>query len=527
MKMDSHDAADQREVLAFLADPSTFAIDEPVRRIDTHGAIVFLAGRDAYKVKRAVRFPYMDFSTLAKRRIACLREIEVNRPNAPDIYLGIVPITRAPAGLELGGHGEIVEYCVHMRRFDEGATLDRLAEKDGLSRQLVASLAKAVAQAHERAPRRDSDSAQALAGLIRENGESLAENGELFPAVRVQALTNASLAIVRREKPLLEQRRKAGHVRRCHGDLHLGNIVLLKGEPVLFDALEFDEAMASIDVLYDLAYLVMDLWERGLRQAANSVLNQYLWRSEEAHLAGLAALPLFLSLRAAIRAKVVAASLAYREKPQRGKAASEAKRYFCLAEAFLAPSAPRLVAIGGLSGAGKSTIAAQLAPHVGRLPGSVHLRSDIERKRLLGAAQTARLPQSDYRPDISARVYAQVRRKAAIALASGFSVIADAVHARPEERQSIEAAARGAGAAFAGLWLEAPTATRIARVEGRRDDASDATGEVARRQGDIEVGELAWRRIEAAGETPSTLRDALAALAIAGAEPLAGGSPGD
>jgi predicted kinase len=221
-----------------------------------------------------------------------------------------------------------------------------------------------------------------------------------------------------------------------------------------------------------------------------------------------------MSLRAAIRAKVIAASLQYRETRQREKLAADAGRYFALAEAFLAPEAPRLVAIGGLSGAGKTTIAGELAPHIGRRPGAVHLRSDIERKRLFGAAQTERLPQADYQPDTSARVYAELRRKAGMALATGFSVIADAVHQRREDRKAIADAARDAGALFDGLWLEAPLALRIERVEKRSDDASDATPEVARRQAGVEIGEMSWRRIEAGGDTASTVGKALEALGI-------------
>ena len=515
MKSDLGSGAAQNEVHAFLANPATHGLDRPVTRIDTHGAVVFLAGDEAYKVKRAVRFPYMDFSTLEKRRTACLREIEVNRLNAPGIYLGAIPMTRGGDGrVEFNGSGQVLEYCVHMRRFDESATLDRLAREAIFTHQLIASLAKAVAEAHKQAPQRNRDSVSDLAGLIRENGESLTRAPELFPLERVQALTAASLAMLQRNEALLAERAKAGLVRRCHADLHLGNIVLLHGAPVLFDALEFDEAMASIDVLYDLAYLVMDLWERGFPQAANSLLNQYLWQTDEAHLAGLATLPMFLSLRAAIRAKVVAASLPYREMSQRKKLEREASRYFALAEDFLKPAAPRLVAIGGLSGAGKSTIATEVAPSLGRRPGAIHLRTDIERKRLFGAAPTERLPQSDYRADISAKVYAEVRRKAGIALAAGSSVIADAVHARREEREAIAATARDAGARFDGLWLEVPLTLRIERIESRDSDASDATAEVALQQAGTELGDLGWPRIEASADAVATIRKALSALAI-------------
>jgi uncharacterized protein len=206
----------------------------------------------------------------------------------------------------------------------------------------------------------------------------------------------------------------------------------------------------------------------------------------------------------------------YRETSQREKLAREARRYFALAEEFLGPAPPRLVAIGGLSGTGKTTIAAGLAPSLGRLPGGLHLRADIERKRLFGAAQTVRLPQSYYSPEISAKVYAEVRHKAEIALASGFSVIADAVHVRPEEREAIAATARNAGARFDGIWLEVSMTARIERVEGRGNDASDASAQVARRQAGIELGNLSWVRIEASRDVSSTIGSALSALAQRG-----------
>ena len=510
--MNIHDAADQGEVFTFLADPATHGAEEPVRRIDTHGAAVFLAGADAYKVKRAVRYPFMDFSTLEKRKAACERELAVNRDNAPGIYLGCVPITRSAAGLALGGDGEVVEWAVHMRRFDELATFDHLAEQGRLTQRLIAALAHVVARAHDRAPRRDVDAAAALERYIVENAQSFSETPDLFEPAAVQSLTDGCLSLLRRLAPLLLERRQAGHVRRCHGDLHLRNIVLLDGEPVLFDALEFDEALATGDVLYDLAFLVMDLWERGLTQAANSVLNHYLWSSPEAHLEGLALLPLFLSVRAAIRAKVTAASLPYLPQAAADAAAADARRYFALAESCIVPGRKRLVAIGGLSGTGKTTVAAALAPSIGGIPGAVHLRTDIERKRMLGAAETEHLPQAGYDPAMSAKVYAELRRKARLALGSGFSVVADAVHAHEDERDGEEAEARAAGVPFDGLWLDAPLELRIERVEGRRDDASDATPGYVRRQASTATGEIAWRRVDASGATSIVVEQALAIL---------------
>ena len=225
---------------------------------------------------------------------------------------------------------------------------------------------------------------------------------------------------------LLDRRRAAGKVRHCHGDLHLRNICLLDGKPTLFDCLEFDEALASIDVLYDLAFLLMDLEHRGLGHFANRVFNRYLDRSEEDD--GLAAMPFFLSLRAAIRAHVTATALEHAAHAAAGaKMACDARRYLGLAERFLQPQPCRLVAIGGLSGTGKSTLAAGLAPELGLRPGARVLRSDVTRKLLLGVDPEERLPATAYTRETSARVYDALRRKAAMGLAAGYTVIIDAV----------------------------------------------------------------------------------------------------
>ncbi|HQS11021.1 MAG TPA: AAA family ATPase [Xanthobacteraceae bacterium] len=513
--MDSHVVADQNPVFAFLAEPSTHG-GAPVSRIDTHGAAVFLAGDLAYKVKRAVAFPYMDFSTLEKRRAACERELEVNRANAPGIYLGVVPIVRtanglAPGGLALGSAGVPVDYAVKMRRFDEARTLDRL-EREAFTPALLAALAGAVHAAHARAPVIGdmADAAAPLARIIEQNAVDFADNPELFAPDAARALTHATSDALAAVAPLLRTRAAQGYVRRCHGDLHLRNIVLLEGAPVLFDAIEFNDDIAICDVLYDLAFLLMDLWERGLPGAANAVLNRYLWAGPAEHYAGLAALPLFLSLRAAIRAKVQAAGLAHVPDERQATARGEIAHYFAQARAFLAPAKPLLLAIGGLSGTGKSTLAAALAPGMGRAPGAVILRSDIERKRMAGVGETETLPPHAYTPEATQAVYERMRLRAALALAAGQAVIADAVHARPQEREAIEAVAGTTSADFLGLWLDAPIGTLIARVEQRRGDASDATAEVVRRQADYDLGAMSWHRIEASAGAEGKARAALA-----------------
>jgi uncharacterized protein len=510
-----HVVADQSEVAAFLGDSATHSVAGPVKRFETHGAMVFLAGENAYKLKRAVKFPFMDFSTPEKRRLACEAEVSVNRPNAPDLYLGVRPVTRSGGRLALGGEGEAVDWVVHMRRFDEEQTLDRVAARGELSDKLIAELVAAVLASHGRALMRPGEPAvAALHRYVGENTQAFAETPDLFPPQSAAALSAAARHRLSELEPLLLDRGRAGWVRRCHGDLHLRNLVLIDGKPTLFDAVEFDESIATGDVLYDLAYLLMDLWQAGLRPEANRVLNRYLWAgAADDHLAGLAAMPLFLSLRAAIRAKVVAAALPHLKGKERDGRRAEARRDFDLAVAFLQPAPARLIAVGGLPGTGKSTLAARLAAEIGCPPGAVHLRSDIERKLLFGVAETERLPEAAYSRETTDRVYDRLRHKATLALEAGHSVIADAMHGDEAERVAIRGVAEETGAPFQGLWLEAPVPVLLDRVARRSGDASDATAEVVRRFAETEAAPADWHRVPAAVGLDTVITAAQTALA--------------
>jgi hypothetical protein len=495
----------QEAVFRFLADPKTHKQSEPVQRVDTANAVVFLAGADVYKVKRAVKFPFMDLSTLDKRREACEAEIDVNRPLAPQIYLSAVPITRRGQTFALGGGGEIVEWVVHMRRFEENATLDHVADREGVSDAIIDKLALAIRRMHARAPLRDAArAAHALETYIEQNRAAFAERPDLFdppPARKLTVDSRLAFAIVR---PILLKRGEAGFIRRCHGDLHLRNIVLIDGEPTLFDAVEFSDEIASGDVLYDLAFLLMDLEERGLRAAANPLFNRYLAPEPSEALTGLIALPLFLSLRAAIRAKVEAASAERLEGEKFDETRALARRYFDCAVRFLAYVPPRLLAVGGLSGVGKSALAQALAPEIGRAPGSLWLRSDVERKAMFGIGETVRLPASAYASDVTRDVYERLIVKARTALRAGQGVLIDATFAAAAERSAAAAAATEAGVAFAGLFLDAPLATRLERIGSRRADASDADADVARRQTAEPLGERGWTLVDASGRLSDT-----------------------
>jgi uncharacterized protein len=503
----ARECSSQETVFAFLMGLTTHP---PVRRIDTHAASVFLAGPRALKVKRAVRFPFLDYSTLAKRKAACEAEISVNRPFAPQIYRGVVALTRDGNGsLNIDGDGTPVEYAVEMARFDESQTIDHLAEAGTPDLDLVCGIADAIAASHARAAPASAEP------WIKSIPSLLAGNTDAFRAAAwirreiVDELDGTSQSAFLRIRKLLQQRGENGFVRHCHGDLHLGNIVLIGHKPVLFDAIEFDPLMASIDVLYDLAFPIMEFLHYQHQAAANVLLNRYLTVTSDEN--ALAALPLFLSMRAAIRAKVLYDRLA-QDCSDQASVAVTAHAYFELAHRLIHPQAPKLVAIGGLSGTGKSVLARDLAPAVEPLPGAVVLRSDIARKQRFQARETQRLPSSAYQPEITKQVYEVLMRRAGQILAQGHSVIVDAVFARQSERAAIREVARTLHVPFIGLFLVADLATRMQRVGGRKGDASDATPEIAGLQEGYDIGAVDWAAIDASGTPEQALQGAKAEL---------------
>jgi len=508
------------DVIGFLSSPGSYGdAAGPIERIDTHGASIFLVGDDAWKVKRPVKLPYFDFSTPEKRRHFLERELLVNRDNAPTIYRGLVPVCRASDGsLSFGGEGEPVEWVLHMRRFPQDQLLLAHVRRDGMDGRLAEKLADIVAASHVRAPVRTCrDGDERIARIIRQVRDALKAAPDLVPPATANRFGNRADRELQRAARSLRMRGERGYVRRCHADLHLGNIVLLDGEPVLFDALEFDEELATIDVLYDLAFLIMDLIQNGQRPAAQRVLDRYLHRTDApATLYGLAALPLFLALRAGVRALVTidrqrqmkpVADSSGRVLPD-CESRAQVMAYVNAALDFLSPPPAQLVAIGGLSGTGKTTLARALSPEIGAAPGAIHLRTDVERKAIFGVDPLTPLGPEAYTPEVTAEVYASVVQKAKIALRSGHSVVVDAVFARPDERQAVASAAERLKVPFVGLWLTAPSDTLKDRVANRRNDASDATVAVVERQLSYSTGPISWVPIDAGAGSDHTLREA-------------------
>jgi aminoglycoside phosphotransferase family enzyme/predicted kinase len=501
---------DQTAVIDFLGAASTHG-GATVERIDTHASIVFLAAARAYKLKRAVRFDYLDFSTSERRRRLCEAEVRLNRRTAPTLYRGVVAVTHQDDGsYALGGNGKPVDWLVEMNRFPQEASFDRLASVGALGVELMSPLAAAIADFHKSAEHRSDHGGKAgMSWVIEGNAAGFAEfGGSCLSPSAANRVTDDSRRELDRRGEMLERRRESGFVRQCHGDLHLRNIVLLNTSPTLFDAVEFNDEISCTDVFYDLAFLLMDLWRRKLPRHANVVWNRYL--VETADFGGVALLPLFLSCRAAVRAKTSATAAQLQcDGQRRTELEGMAREYLAMAEHLLHPPYPCVVAVGGFSGSGKSTLALSLAPSVGAVPGAVVLRSDEMRKRLCGVPLLQRLSLEGYSSHVSERVYSTLAEQAALVLRAGHSVVVDAVYARAADRRVIEQVAEAASVPFIGLWLEAPESELIARTEQRRSDASDADASVVRMQRAHDTGDIRWSSLDASVPAASVLSTAI------------------
>ncbi len=499
--------SDQAEVFAFLGRGQH---GQPPKRIDTHISIVFLEPDRVLKVKRAVRLPFLDYSTLDKRKRACEQELAVNRRYAPQLYRQVVPITRDGGRLEINGRGIPIEWALEMARFDETKTFDQLCASGSFNADLADQLADVMLAAHEHAEiSAGSTWLPSIAGIIDRNTQKFCGQAVLFGDAieQLHALSHQQLAA---NRDLLQRRATAGLVRHCHGDAHLGNIGRIDERPVLFDAIEFDPAIANIDVLYDSAFPIMDFLHFRQCGAANRLFNAYLRKTWRSNADSLRLFPLFLSMRAAIRSHVLFTKC--EQVAGDASIATQAKSYFELALQLILPAKPSFVVIGGRSGTGKTVLARNLAGLPSPSPGAVVLRSDIIRKELFGVDDLVTLPESAYRADVSERVYRIMFERARDIAAQGFSVVLDAAFLQQGERDAVALAAQQSGATFRPIFLTANSAVRESRVAARREDASDATREIAARQERMDIGRLDWPTVDASGSPEQTLERSAAKI---------------
>jgi aminoglycoside phosphotransferase family enzyme/predicted kinase len=466
------------------------AVHPPVRLVETHISWVLLTGEYAYKVKKPLRLSFLDYSTLERRRELCHEELRLNTRHAPGLYVGVSTISGAAEAPRVDGEGPPVEYAVRMRQFEAGEELGALIAAGAVGAGELTSLGEDVAALHQRASRAPHGSRFGHPDTVRrvtlDNFAELRRLPECAPEHgSLERLEAGVGALFERGRPLMQARRDAGDVRECHGDLHCGNVVRWDGRLTPFDGIEFDPALRFIDVVNDVAFLTMDLAERGrpdLRQAALQA-----WCEASGDFAALPLLPYYECYRALVRAKV--AALGALQAPA-GSHAREAtvttcRRYLDWAAWRLAPRRPALVLTCGLSGSGKTWLARTIAPSLGAL----HLRSDVERKRLAGLA-----PHEDSRsePDggiytleFNARTYERLEHCAAAALAGDEPVIVDAAFLRRGERLRFLELATSAGVRAVILHCRAPAGTlrqRVAARQASRSDASEAGLDVLARQ---------------------------------------------
>ncbi len=477
-------------LIAGLLEPQAYP--HPVAQvvlIETHISWVLLAGDFAYKVKKPVDFGFVDFSTLQRRHDFCQEELRLNRRLAPQMYLDVVAITGSPAAPRIGGDGPVLEWAVKMQRFRAEDELGALAARGALQAGHIEALARLVADFHAQARAHPPDPGWGSADTVLEhwlgNFEQIADSG-LAEAQRprLQALEAWTRQQHARLAPLIERRRAEGFVRECHGDLHLGNVVLMDGQPLPFDALEFDPALRWTDVIAEIAFTAMDLERFGRPDLAGRFLDAWLERSGD--FAGLALLPAMLAYRAMVRAKVSVLSAVQAPDPaQREAALAQMRACLALAERFAAPRARALAIATGVSGSGKSRLALELVEH----GGWVRIRSDVERKRLAGrpALQSAASApgQGLYTAARSDQVYRRLATLAREVLHAGYPVLVDATFLERARRDALRAVAVDCAAGFAILAVDAPEPVLRQRVLARAAagaDPSDATIEVLERQ---------------------------------------------
>jgi hypothetical protein len=469
--------SDYALMIAGLQSPAAYPHPaERLTHLETHASHVFLAGGFAYKVKKPVNLGFLDFSTLERRRFFCGEELRLNRRLAPDTYLSVVPITGTPEAPRVAGLGEALEYAVMMRRFPQSALLSRRRVTPDIVDRIAERLAAfhaTIAAAPADSPYGTPDTVlSALLDTIADLAKGPVGAAE---AGRIQSLS----AWVRINFPglrgLIERRRRDGWVRECHGDLHRDNIAEVDGHLIIFDGIEFDPALRWIDTINEVAFLAMDLAHAEAQPLARRFINHYLERTGD--YGGVGLLDLYRLYRAMVRAKVTGIRLS-----QPGMEANEVLhhraefgRYLAQAEVYTATHRPRLILTHGRSGSGKTHLAVILREHL-RL---IHVRSDIERKRLFGlppeAGAGAAAGSGIYTAEATRRTYGRLLELAASILRAGYSVLVDATFLGRAQRRPFLDLARDLGVRCTILAIEAPDAILRARVAKRLAEGCDAS----------------------------------------------------
>jgi aminoglycoside phosphotransferase family enzyme/predicted kinase len=460
---------------------------ESLELIETHISWVILTGDFVYKIKKPVNFGFLDFSTLEKRQNFCEQELALNRRLAPDIYLDVVSISGTPDKPVINGGGDAFEYAVKMAQFPQSAQLDHMLAAGQLKIEHMNAIAGMVADFHQAVEVADEamdyGNSEAVYQPVEENFRQIAEHLDTAPyADTLGMLRSWSQSAFIKLKPVFEQRKGDGFVRECHGDMHLRNLVWLDGKPLAFDCIEFNPQLRWIDVISEVAFLVMDLQDRQQPQLANRFLNSYIEATGD--YAGLLVLPYYLCYRAMVRAKVDVLRLQQKNitVEEQVQAVAEFESYLELAMVYTRPLSPKLIIMRGLSASGKSTVSQQLLD----VMGLIRIRSDVERKRLfnipLSDSASSEIDAGIYSAQASQQTYAKLLELASQVIRAGYSVIIDAAFLKHEQRKPFQELADHLSVSCIILEVTAPAEVLRQRIVQRKNDVSDADLDVLEHQ---------------------------------------------
>lgn len=445
-----------------------------IKLIQTHISYVILTGKYAYKIKKPVKYDFLDFSTLTKREYFTHLELKLNVKYSPEIYLEVKKIYVANGKYSFKPREEIVEYCLVMREFPQNALFSQLFDRGALTNDIMKALGKEIARIHLQSSKAPEN--YGSINLIRQTGienyqESLPFIGDIITRQSLQNIRNYIESFIASHKEIFSQRIDDNKISDCHGDLHLNNLCYFNDKIHAFDCIEFNSDFRFIDRIYDTAFIFMDLIYRGNKELAFSFINSYL--TETGDYTGALLLPLYSCYRAMIRGKVYAYMTNDPAIPLENKTNSKekSKTFYNLAEKFTHRSKGKIFLMMGLSGSGKSTVATYLAAKAG----AIHLRSDAIRKNLAGIALYEKAPEEIYSKEMSEKTYSKMKDLGIVLSTHGFNVVLDAKYDLKLLRDKIKTDCKKAGIKFSIIYCLASVETIRARLRSRKNDISDAT----------------------------------------------------
>lgn len=515
---------DQSAVIAALSKSDAYGFKPLHNKIiikDTNISKVFLTGEKAFKLKRGVKYPYVDYSTLEKRAEACRKELAICERFAPGLCFGVEEVVADKKGRIFlrsacsDKKAEVVDYVLVMRQFEENMLFENMVDRGDLDRFEMMDTAEKIYELHQNAEVITTrNPVDIIRGRIYENNAMIrCFVPDVFDEDDVDALEEAQLQSLENNRELLLKRQAENKIRWCHGDLTLRNLAMWKGQVMPFNPIEFYDDLTQIDTMYDFAFLLVEMESKGQRRLANILLNHYMALSQDWD--GIPVLPLFLSCRAAVNAYVFAQRASeITDKHESMLMANRAFEQLVISKHFLEREKPVLIACGGLSGSGKSRIARESAPFIGNPPGAVIVRDDVLRKNMMNLDLEVSLDTENYSPELEEQVFKEVCEKTRYLLSCGQSVVADALFHKPEQRKAIEALAEEMDVEFKGIWVDAPLDVRAERVAQRKRNPSDVrTAEELRKQLDVDVGTVTWDKIDTSGDRMTTLTQVRTLLA--------------